>query len=129
MEADLGPEVVLAQMVAVVAGEDDDGLVVESGFGQRIENLSDHAVHVDDRGVVSADGFLLATNVHLHVLARLVVDALFGDVVPVAVDFLGQDHFVVGEKVFVVLARGHEGDVGGEQIPPPGRRARLCGLG
>jgi hypothetical protein len=45
VQADFGPEIVLAEMEAVVAGEDDDGVVRLPGFFERVEHLADLCVH------------------------------------------------------------------------------------
>ena len=44
----LGPEIVLAQMVAVVAGEDDDRVSFDSEFGNLAQNSADMVVEFDD---------------------------------------------------------------------------------
>ena len=44
MNAHLLPKVVFAQVVSVVAGEDDDGVVLLAGCLQRGENLADQGI-------------------------------------------------------------------------------------
>ena len=121
-EADLGPEVVFAEVVTVVAGEDDDGVVIESCFVECIEDLADHGVHVGDRGVVACDGFFLASDVHLHIEAGLVVDARLGDIVPIAIEFLGQHHFAKRFEGRVVVSWCDEGDVRANESDPEPER-------
>ena len=96
----------------MVAGEDDDGVVFLAGFFQSIKDFAYLPIHECDRGIVAANGFLLAAYVHFHVNAGLVVDSWFRDVVPVAISLFRQDHAVVREVVIVVLARRDEGHMG-----------------
>jgi hypothetical protein len=56
-EAHLGPKVMLAQMIAMVAGENDDGLVPQACLVESSQHLAHLGVHVGDRGIVTTDGF------------------------------------------------------------------------
>ena len=68
-------------------------------------------VNEGDGGIVATNRLLLSANVNFHVHAGLVVDSRFGDVIPIAWPFLGQNQFVVGKEVFVILARSDKGNV------------------
>ena len=57
----------LAQMVAMITSEDHDGIVSQACLIEGGQHLAHLGVHVGNRGIVAADGFLLATEVHLHV--------------------------------------------------------------
>ena len=126
VQADLGPEIVLAQVVAVIAGEDDDRVVGLPGFLQGVEHFADLRIHVGDGGVVAADRFLLAADVHLHVDAGLVVDAGLGNVVPVAGDLRRQRQLVVRQKRLEVLLRRDERHMRADKAD--GEKERLAGM-
>ena len=57
-EAHFLPEAVLAKVVAVVAGEDDDGVFGEVERVEGVEDLADLGVHEADAGEVGLDGLL-----------------------------------------------------------------------
>jgi hypothetical protein len=64
-EAHLLPQAVLAHVVAVVAGEDDDRVVGQAQPVERVDHAADLRVHEADAGVVG-----------LHALAAQVVGQL-----------------------------------------------------
>ena len=51
----LGPDAVVAEVVAVVAPEDDDGVLGEAGAVEFVEDPADLGVHVAEGGVVAVD--------------------------------------------------------------------------
>ena len=55
-QAALVPEAVLAEMPAVIGGEDDDGVVGQVQALERIEHAAGLGVDVADAGQIAADG-------------------------------------------------------------------------
>jgi len=64
-------EAVLAEMEAVVAGENHDRFVSLSGGFQSVQSLPDHRVHIGNRSIVSTHRFLLAAQIHLDKALKL----------------------------------------------------------
>ncbi len=107
----LGPEVMFAQMVAVIAGEDHDRVVFQPVRLERVKHFADLRIHEGDRSVVATHRFLLAADVHLHVQAGFVVDARFGNVVPIALDFSGSTIFSIRQERREIRTRRNERNV------------------
>ena len=57
-EVTLLPQAVVAEVIAVVAEEHDDGVIVELEFFQAIEHAAEAGVHQGGGGVIGADDFL-----------------------------------------------------------------------
>jgi hypothetical protein len=55
-EAHLEPQAALAQHVAMVGTEHDDGIVEHAGAGQRIDQFADFLVDIGDVGEIAAPG-------------------------------------------------------------------------
>jgi len=53
MQAYFGPEIVLAEVVAMVAGEDDDGVAGLAGLFKRVEHLAHLRVHEAHGGIIA----------------------------------------------------------------------------
>src|SRR4029078_953337 len=107
-QADLGPEVVFPKAIAVVAGKNDDCIVGLPGPCERIEYLAYLRVNIGHRRVVATNRLLLATDVHLHVRAGLVVDAGLRDVVPIARNLRWKWQLVVRYKRLEIVLRRDE---------------------
>ncbi len=105
------PEIVFTDMVSVIARENDDGLVFESGFLQRVKDHADLRVHVSHGSMVGAPGRFLLSQIHLHVLAGLVIDPGCGDIVPIARDLRREFILFVRFERRVVFLRCDERNV------------------
>ena len=75
-----------AQVKAVVARKNHDGVVFLTGRLQRRHHLAHLRVHKRDRRVITADRLFLFPDIHLHVQAGAIVDARLGDIVPIALN-------------------------------------------
>ena len=74
-------------MVAVIAGEDHNRLVLNAGPFDSIQNFPDLRIHVRDRCQVTAHRFFLTSDIHFHIQTGFVIDSPSGNVIPVARDF------------------------------------------
>ena len=126
-QTDLGPKVVLAQVVAVVAGKDHDRVVFQARGFQCVEHLANLPIHKRHRSIVAADGFLLSADVHLHVATCLVVNAGLRNVVPIASQFFWKGHAIVRLERWVVRTRGHERNMRPHESDT--KKERLLGTG
>ena len=61
------PEIMLAEVVSMVAGEDDDRVGCLAGFFKRIEHPSNLGIHVAHCGIVAGNGLFLLRNIHFHI--------------------------------------------------------------
>lgn len=66
----LAPFAVVAEVVAVVAPEDDDGVFGEAGFIECVDKVTDLRVHVADRGAIAVDEFAGFGVVEIFDIAR-----------------------------------------------------------
>ncbi len=112
----------LPQMIAVIAGENNNRPFREAGFVQGIQHFPDLSVHVSHGRIVATQGLLLATEVHLHVLACLVVDSRFRDIVPVARHLLGELQFFIGQEGVIVGPRRDKGNMRPNKTHPQEER-------
>ncbi len=111
-EVHLVPQAPLAQHVAMVGGDDDDGVVGQAGRRERFQQLAELAVDIADHGVVAVAG---------------VADLLVGDAVFVAVVELvhaAAERIAVGRRDI-----GHRRHVdGGVVVARPVRARRQVGI-
>jgi len=106
-QTNLRPEIVFSQMITVVACEDDDGLVCQTGFFECVNDLTYLCIQVSDGRIVAAQQLFLASNIHLHALASFVVDAWCGNIIPVAGNLRRKYHLVIGLKGWVIAGGGN----------------------
>ncbi len=125
MQTDLGPEIVFAQMVAVVAREDHDRLVSDPGGFQSRHDLADLRIHEGHGREVSGYGFSLPWNIHLHVDAGLVVDPGLGNIIPVPATFSGKGILSYGKRI-VISTWCDEGHMRAHEARRRERKARPC---
>ena len=75
-----------AQVKAVVARKNHDGVVFLPGRRQCRHHLTHLRVHKRNRRVIAADRLFLFPDIHLHVQASAIVDARLRNIIPIALD-------------------------------------------
>ena len=110
MYAYLLPQVVFTQVVTMVAGEDDNGVVSLACFLQSGENLSNQRIDETDRCVVGAERAFLLVQVHLITGGCSPISRILGNIVLIPRDLGRQRHLAVRvrRKIFF---RSYQGNV------------------
>ena len=82
-----------AQVVAMIAGEDDDGVIALASCLQCGENLADQRIDEVDRCVVGAERTFLLVQVHFVIGGRSLISRILGDIILITRNFGRQDNF------------------------------------
>ena len=91
-----------AQVVAMIAGEDDDGIVALASCLQRGKNLADQLIDEADRCVIGAERAFLLVQVHLVIGGRSLISRILGNIILITRNFGRQNNFTdrVRSKIF-----------------------------